>query len=358
MELLRKQIKFYLSFLFILPLLFGCNTSQAKYSVLFTSDLAYGKDKSYLISYSEEGKVVDKNEIVGALHYNIIENDDELVFNNGKNLISIIGKDKKSTKLGNEPLGYLEKNSYFFYKGSPVYVYNVGFDKENNYESLIQFDKTNMIWFNGFVESFWKDENYFYALVSSYNKKAKNDLYMIKINLDTKKIEKEEKISLKKEDNSVLFGIKTKIINNKIYVIKDILSSDTNKPEDRKIYSVSLNDFSVSESTIEGMSISENIVNDSFFSFNDSVYFIAENQIYQFQNEDMNIVKKTSMKLPKEFGESILINIKDNHIYVLETGTEIYLSEIDINKEMISNPIRIETPNYTKNMEASSFIII
>ena len=355
MDLLNKKL--FIPFLFLLCILCSCDAGQEKYSLLFTSDITYGKDKSYYVTYTEEGKVKNKTEIEGALHYNIIRDEEnKIIFNNGKTLITIDNSDITSKNLGDKPLGYLEQNSYFFYKNRPIFVYNVGFTEENKYESMIQLEENNNIYFKGFVESFWTESKYFYALVSSYDDNIEN-MYIVKIDLDSGKIENEEKINLKKESNIVISKLRIGIINNNAFVLKEVLNSKASEITDRKIITISLNDFNVKEHDIKGISTKEKIYYDSFFKFQDSIYFIADNKIYYFLNENMCSVKQTSIELPEEFGEASIVKENNNKIYLLEPGDELYITEIDLNKEKFSKPVKLERPNYLKNMSVYSYIV-
>ena len=356
MELLK--LKKIISILFVL-LLVGCSKEQSKYTLLFTSDFAYGNDKSYIVSSNQKGHPIKNEEIGGALYYNIINDGEKLILNNGEKRVHIDSGNIIEEDTFDKVLGYLEPKSYFMYKGEPIFIYNTGFIDQENYQTLVQRNDGSLLEVRGLLHCYTIKDRFLYMFLSLHDSNTSDKYHLAKIDMKDMKVAEIVEISnMIKKESITPYGVNLAVINNEMVILFENLNKKIDDINKIQLKTISLNDYSVKEHNIGDFTLKESINYNSFFEFEENIYFITKsNKIFQLQYNNAFEFVDIDIKLPKEIGAFPIVVENDGKIYILEPGSEKYIVEIDIKSKEVSKPIFLDEIKQTKNLYVYSFVV-
>lgn len=354
MELLK--FKRTISVIVLTFALVGCSPEQSRFTLLFTSDYVYGDDISYIVSYDEKGNMVNNKEINGALYYNIINDNDKLLLNNGETLVSIDSDNHIEEKSFEKVLGYLEPECYFIYNDEPIFIYNTGFIDQENYETQVQKKDGKILTVSGRMHCFVAKDRNLYMLLSMHDSVSSDKYHLAKIDLDSLKIiETVELSEMTKKETVTLHGINLIVNSNEVVMFTEEHSDNV---VNIKLYTISLYDYNVKEYDIDSFVSQEEIIYNSFFKLKNKIYFMTKsNKIFELQYDNTVAFMDTEIKLPKEIGAFPIIMESNGKIYVLEPGENKCIVEVDIKTKKVSDPINLEELNKTKNLYVYSFYV-
>ena len=249
--------------IFTLLILLTGSKQQRDYTLLFTSDYEYGNDISYIVSYDQKGNITDKNEIEGALFYNINNIGENYFLNNGK--LSIILDSQlninSSLKIKNN-LGIIEIGDSFVFKNKIIDIHNYGYENEKEYFTKVSIrNSVKNITLNGRNLNYVIEKNNLYVLL-----RRENDIYLDVIDLKQLKIKKSCFIETIHDDIDI-FGLKEVAIHNKLMYFVELNGII-------KFVTYELNTSDIQKYNISKYIKNSSIIPTSIFEYNNKRTFI------------------------------------------------------------------------------------
>lgn len=359
MELLRKIDKIVISILFLF-FLTGCTVSekQDKFVLLFTSDYIYNNDKSFLTSYQNDGIENSMISVDGALHYNIIEIEGDLFVNNG-NLESRITSTKKSeSKEYSSFQGYLEMGRYTVYNDEVIYLFNYGLNSEGSYESRVSNQQLATLKISGYIWSYKRDKNKLFIISGDPDGSRNSKYNFLTIDLDT--FEVLSKTDLNIEKLSAIHDIKNSEQGTNMEVFVETFCEDCSGGIKTWIMSVDEKSGDIEKMiSVEEIVTDNKIIYTTLTRYNDDFFFInTKGELIKIYNDSSRFsYEATGVSVPDFFGGFLLIYQRDDRLYVLETGDDLYVAEINMVDMSINESIKLSRNKHTKNLFVYSFIV-
>lgn len=333
-------------FLFIF--ISGCK-QQRDFSLLFTSDYAYGNDESYLISYNNQGKPTKTNILEGALFYNLVNYKNTMLVNNGFVEYTLNESEIFIEKFKNFK-GYLEPKNVFLHNQTIFNIYNYGSNDVGDYITYIESNNGLKTEVSGYMKNYTIADNKLHLYLS--NMETINPSHYIKtLSLDNFEVVNTVTTQTIPGDKIIpIVGTKDK----DFFFIEEKVNSDNLK--ELNLLRVSSKEGLINHTNlVKNLDITSGILpNSSFLEQNKLTIVTDKLEILSYDIELSTLINRT--KITENItNKYISIVNKNEFLYILYPGEKLILYEFHLGLSTVLGQTTIQDP--PKNMSVFGFLI-